>query len=186
MSMTLSWLTKRGFLRVAALASVLGFLLFAAVGSMAVGFTQSGPGSDAKGASSPIFGVKIPDGYRRWETVAVSQGPKELKSILGNAVAMKAYRDGKKAFPDGSILVKLSWKREALEGFEGDFVPGAATMVQIMVKDAKKYASTGGWGFGRFIDGKPADAAQHKSCFPCHSSTKEVIEQDFVFTRFAP
>ena len=66
------------------------------------------------------------------------------------------------------------------------WIMATATMVQIMVKDAKKYASTGGWGFGRFIDGKPADAAQHKSCFACHSSTQEVVDQDFVFTRFAP
>jgi hypothetical protein len=44
--------------------------------------------------------------------------------------------------------------------------------VQIMVKDSKKYASTGGWGFGRFIDRKPVDEAQHKTCFPCHEAAK--------------
>jgi Cytochrome P460 len=57
-----------------------------------------------------------------------------------------------------------------LAGVDGAFVTGPATTVQIMVKDSKKYASTGGWGFGRFIDGKPVDEAQHKTCFPCHEA----------------
>jgi hypothetical protein len=53
-----------------------------------------------------------------------------------------------------------------------------------MVKDSKKYASTGGWGFGRFINGKPADEAQHQTCFACHQA--RVQNHDFVFTRLAP
>src|SRR5262249_40384685 len=160
--------------------------------------TQTGSACDGKASNkpeklgrsddqgSPIFGVKIPDGYRQWELISVSQGKDELKSILGNGTALKAYRDGKTPFADGSILVKLSWKRAPLAGFDGDFVPAAATMVQVMVKDSKKYASTGGWGFGRFIDGKPADEAQHKACFACHSKTMKVRDHDFVFTHLAP
>jgi len=135
--------------------------------------------------ASPIFGVKVPDGYRQWELIAPSHSPAELKGILGNEAALKAYRDGKLPFPDGSVLVKLSWKRDPLAGFDGDFVPGRATMVQVMVKDSKKYAETGGWGFGRFVDGKPADEAQHKACFACHSKNAQVTETDFVFTRLA-
>jgi hypothetical protein len=53
-----------------------------------------------------------------------------------------------------------------------------------MVKDSKKYASTGGWGFGRFVNGKPVDEAQHKTCYGCHSA--HVKEHDLVFTRYAP
>jgi Cytochrome P460 len=135
--------------------------------------------------ASPIFGVKVPDGYRQWELIAPSQSPTELKGIVGNETAMKAYRGGKLPFPEGSILVKLSWKREPLARFDGDFTPGRPTMVQVMVKDSKKYAETGGWGFGRFIDGKPADEAQHKTCFACHSKNAQVRETDFVFTRLA-
>jgi hypothetical protein len=52
-----------------------------------------------------------------------------------------------------------------------------------MVKDSKKYASTGGWGFAQFNDGKPADEALHKTCFSCHEPAKD---RDFVFTRYAP
>jgi cytochrome c551/c552 len=53
-----------------------------------------------------------------------------------------------------------------------------------MVKDSKKYAASGGWGFGRFIDGKPADLAQHQSCLACHQA--KVVNHDLVFTRYAP
>jgi len=54
----------------------------------------------------------------------------------------------------------------------------------VMVKDSKKYAATGGWGFGRFIDGKPVDEAQHRTCFACHQAN--VKGHDIVFTRFVP
>lgn len=142
----------------------------------------------ADGESSPIFGVKIPDGYRQWELTSVSEDSekKELKSIVGNVPAMKAYRDKSVPFPDGSILVKLTWKRAPFDESDHVFAAGAATMVQVMVKDAKKYPTTGGWGFGRFIDGKAVDEAQHKTCFTCHSSNEKVTGQDFVFTRLAP
>jgi len=52
-----------------------------------------------------------------------------------------------------------------------------------MVKDSRKYATTGGWGFAQFKDGKPADAKLLKTCFPCHEPDKA---NDFVFTHYAP
>jgi hypothetical protein len=52
-----------------------------------------------------------------------------------------------------------------------------------MVKDSRKYAATGGWGFAQFKDGKPADKALLQACFPCHEPAKA---QDFVFTHYAP
>ena len=55
--------------------------------------------------------------------------------------------------------------------------------MQVMVKDSKKYAATGGWGFGDFKDGKPAGEAVIKTCFSCHEPAKD---HDFVFTRYAP
>jgi hypothetical protein len=198
--------TRRSFLAaVAAAASAFGLFLLAYAGcGLAVPFADAqapakGPlaaklampvaaHGSADDTSSPIFGVKIPDGFRKWELISASAAPdkNELKAIFGNGVSMKAYRDGTLPIPDGSTLVKLTWKREPLAGFDGAFVPGPATMVQVMVKDSKKYAATGGWGFGRFIDGKAVDEAQHKTCFACHSKTKAVKEQDFVFTRLAP
>jgi hypothetical protein len=142
--------------------------------------------ADVEGAS-PIFGVTIPDGYRQWELIAPShEGDplNELRAIFGNAVAIKAYRDGTLPFPDGAILAKLAWKHVPSAEFPAAFVPGIATTVQIMVKDSKKYAATGGWGFGRFLGGKPVDEAQHKTCFPCHEAG--VKGHDWVFTRWAP
>jgi hypothetical protein len=138
-------------------------------------------------ASSPIFGVTIPDGYRQWELVGVAHETdplNELRAVVGNAPAMQAYRTGALPFPDGTVLVKLAWKHTQSEEFAPAFVPGAATTIQVMFKDSKKYAATGGWGFGRFVNGEPADAAQHQTCFACHSAN--VRDHDFVFTRFAP
>jgi hypothetical protein len=138
-------------------------------------------------ASSPIFGVSIPGGYRRWELVGIAQETgalDELRAVLGNTPAILAYQAGALPFPDGTVLMKLAWKHERSKEFAPAFVPGAPTTVQVMVKDSKRYAATGGWGFGRFVDGEPADEAQHRTCFACHSANAR--DHDFVFTRFAP
>jgi hypothetical protein len=172
-------------------------LVFASIGAYAVGLMSSAavnaPAVSADDGGSPIFGVKIPVGYRHWELIAPSHEAGslgELRGVLGNAVAMKAYADGRLPFPDGAMLAKLAWKHvpsvednAALGHFQA-FVPGSATTLQFMVKDSKKYASTGGWGFGRFIGGKPVDEAQHKTCFACHAAHAK--GQDFVFTHYAP
>ncbi|GGP25293.1 cytochrome P460 family protein [Silvimonas amylolytica] len=139
-------------------------------------------------AASPIYGVKVPQGYRQWQFVApaLEAGElNELRAVLGNDVAMDAYKTDKtKPFPEGTVLVKLAWKHKPSPEFGTALVPGAPTTVQVMVKDSKRYAATGGWGFGRFIDGKPADLAQHQTCFACHAAL--VKDRDYVFTRFAP
>ncbi len=138
-------------------------------------------------AVSPIYGVAVPEGYRQWELIApaVEAEPlNELRAVVGNKTAVDAYRAGKLPFPDGTVLVKLAWKQMQSTEFEPATVPGPATTVQVMVKDSKKYTTTGGWGFGRFIGGKPVDEAQHRTCFACHEA--RVKGRDFVFTRFAP
>ena len=92
-------------------------------------------------------------------------------------------------FPDGAIIVALHWNRVASDednkvfGRVQAFVAGPPVNMQVMVKDSTKYAATGGWGFGDFIDGKPSDEAMHKACFSCHEPAKD---HDFVFTRYAP
>jgi hypothetical protein len=137
--------------------------------------------------SSPIYGVGIPDGYRQWQLIAPSEEAdplNEIRAILGNPIAIAAYRRGALPFPDGTILAKLAWKRTPSSEFAPASVPGAATTVQFMVKDSTKYATTGGWGFGRFINGKPADEAQHQTCYGCHLA--KVKNHDLVFTRIAP
>jgi hypothetical protein len=162
-------------------------LVVAAILSSVSSYGESAAQGALAADASPIYGVTIPDGYRHWELVAVAREDdplNELRAILGNTVALAAYRAGTTPFPDGTVLAKLAWKHVSSSRFEGAFVPGAATTIQFMVKDSTKYADTGGWGFGRFINGKPADEAQHQTCFACHSAY--VKDQDFVFTRLAP
>src|SRR5262249_49338976 len=62
-------------------------------------------------------------------------------------------------------------------------VAGSAVNVQFMVKDSKKYAASGGWGYADFTNGNPGNEALHQACFPCHQPVKD---RDFVFTRYAP
>ena len=83
-------------------------------------------------------------------------------AVLGNDVAIKAYREGNFLFPDGTIIAALHYRHVPSEennkvfGRDQSFVPGAPTNIQFMIKDSKKYAATGGWGFGHFQDGKPS------------------------------
>ena len=167
-------------------------LLAATVAMAAVVVSTAARSGQANGEAAPIFGVTIPPGYRDWQLISVTQEEgdfNQLRAALGNETAMKAYREGTIPFPDGTIIVALHWKRVASDednkafGRVQAFVAGPPANIQIMVKDSKKFAATGGWGFGDFTDGKPADAAKHKTCFPCHEPFKG---QDFVFTRYAP
>jgi hypothetical protein len=143
--------------------------------------------------AAPIFLTNIPTGYRDWQYISVAHEEGNLNSfgaILGNDVAIKAYREQTIPFPDGTIIAALHYRFEPSEennkvfGRDQSFVPGAPTNIQFMVKDSKKYAATGGWGFGHFnSDGKAVDDAFMKTCFPCHQKIKE---RDLVFTRYAP
>jgi hypothetical protein len=144
------------------------------------------------GDADPVFGIKIPPGYRNWKLISVAHEEgnlNDLRALLGNDVAIKAYREGKLPFPDGTIIARLAWSYVPSEennkvfGRSQSFVAGPATNVQFMVKDSKQYAATGGWGFAQFKDGRTADAAQLKTCFPCHEPVKA---RDFVFTHYAP
>lgn len=147
---------------------------------------------NASQEAAPIFVKTIPPGYRDWRLISVAREEGDLddiRAILGNDVAIKAYREARLPFPEGTIIARLAWSHDASEennktfGRAQSFVAGAPKNgVQFMVKDSKKYASTGGWGYGQFDDGKPATDAMLKTCFPCHQAVKE---RDFVFTRYA-
>jgi hypothetical protein len=146
----------------------------------------------ADDSGTPAYVTKIPPGYRDWKLISVSHEAGNLNSIgavLGNDVAIKAYREGKLPYPDGTIIAALHYghvpsaENNKVFGQAQSFVPGAATNIQFMVKDSTKYAATGGWGFATFVDGKPAAAASMKSCFPCHNEAKA---SDLVFTHYAP
>ena len=172
--------------------------LTAAVGVAAYIGSASG---QSNGDAAPIYGVKIPDGYRDWRLISVKRLTgaggklKQLRAELGNDIAIKAYREGTLPFPDGSIIAALHWNeassdsdnKDLAEGFPGlgleSTFAGDAVNAQFMVKDSKRYAASGGWGFADFTNGKPADLATHEKCFPCHVPGKD---HDYVFTRYAP
>jgi len=146
----------------------------------------------ADGESAPIFGIKIPPGYRDWKLISVAHEEgklNDLRAVLGNDIAITAYREGKLPFPDGTIIARLAWSYVPSEennkvfGRPQSFVAGPATNVQFMVKDSTKYASTGGWGFAQFNDGRPADETLLSTCFACHVPVKA---RDYVFTHYAP
>src|SRR3981189_496461 len=155
-----------------------------------VAYTAPASGQ-AGGAAAPVFGIELPPGYREWRLISVAHEEgklNDLRAILGNDIAIKAYREGKLPFPDGTIIARLAWsyipseEKNKFFGPPQSFVAGPATNVQFMVKDSTKYASTGGWGFAQFNDGKPADDALHNTCFACHVPVKT---RDFVFTNYA-
>ncbi len=174
----------------------IAFLLALTIVAGVIAFTAPASGH-ADEEASPIYGVTIPAGYRDWKLIAVDQllvpgKADQLRAQFGNDIAIKAYREGTIPFPDGAILAATHWTRVASEDnnkvlagpFPGaqSFVVGSPVNVQFMVKDSKKYAATGGWGFADFKDGKAGDKALHGTCFPCHMPAQD---HDYVFTRYA-
>jgi hypothetical protein len=167
--------------------------LLAAVATLPVAAAFMAPGTGQ--GDQEVFVTTIPPGYRDWKLVSVAHEEgnlNDIRAILGNDTAIKSYRDGKLPFPDGAIIARIAWKYVPSEennkvfGREQSFVPGDPPewYLQFMVKDSKKYAATGGWGYAQFDkDGKPAPEAKLKTCYPCH---EPIQARDFVFTRYTP
>src|SRR5215510_13773536 len=147
---------KRITLLLVAVATVAGFIASTATGT-----------KHTDQETAPVFGIKIPPGYRDWSVISVAHvggNVDDLRVKLGNDIAIKAYREGK-PFPDGAIIARLAWRQvtseennktlrgtlerrglsteETTKILSESFVAGPATNVQFMVKDSKKYASTG-------------------------------------------
>ncbi|MDD4913542.1 MAG: cytochrome P460 family protein [Methylococcales bacterium] len=122
--------------------------------------------------------------YIDWRVLGVSHRleKKYVRAIVGNNTAIHAGREGKTLpWPDGSIIAKLSWKEKVHPRWPAAIVPGEFAGAEAMVKDAKKYAATGGWGFGHW-EGKTLvmnDENATATCFACHTTMKD---NDYVFT----
>jgi hypothetical protein len=168
-------------------------LLVVVVALVCVVAAQPPTSQPADGAAAAIAAGKLPPGYRDWRLISVAREEGDLddiRAVLGNDTAIEAYRAAKLPYPDGTIIGRLAWSFDASEennktfGRRQSFVAGhPKNGVQFMVKDAGKYASTGGWKYVQFDDGKPlVDAAALQSCFDCHQAVKD---RDFVFTRYA-
>ncbi|WP_025659690.1 cytochrome P460 family protein [Rhizobium sp. IBUN] len=150
--------------------------------------------SGLTGDASPIFGVKIPEGYREWRLITVAHEAgknNDIRAVLGNDIAIKAFRDGTRPFPDGTIIARLAYVYESSPQNDKvfpapqSFVAGNPTNLQFSVKDSGKYADTGGWGYGQFENGmaNPSEPLI-KSCFACH--VKLDASKDFVFSHYSP
>jgi hypothetical protein len=145
--------------------------------------------------------------YEAWQLIATSQpddaggcGTSKVgctKAILGNPVMIQAYRNGipanGQAVPDGAAMAKVEWQKGHNASPYGVTVPGPQTEVSFMVKDAKRFPDTNGWGYatfehdaaaGTFKAAKPTTASNAKSlCHGCHTAGAKM--RDFVYTAYA-
>jgi hypothetical protein len=170
-------------------ASALGAVILAALGG-AVALAQQDRST-----------LKVPDGlsfaefkgYETWANISVSQDDKLLKSIAGNPAMIKAYQDGHpskaKPVPDGAKMVKIEWERKPhpLAPFSSTVsVPGDLHAVEFMVKDSKRFAATGGWGYAFFDYDAASQTLKPKGTgagcgFACHT---RVADDDYVYTHY--
>ena len=152
------------------------------------------------------YTVKVPGGlafaefrgYEDWQVVSVSMDGDLFATILANPVMIDAYRAGVpgngKPFPEGSKMAKIHWSPKKLETFPAATVPGTLHDIDFMVKDSKRFADSGGWGYAVFdYDAKsdaftpgtladnPPQGNDAKCGFACHTIVKT---RDYVFTEY--
>ena len=164
-----------------------------ALSSLVFGISAMGSARSASGQGSPVYDVTLPTGYRDWTVISVAHEAgknNDIRAIVGNDVAVRAFRAGKRPFPNGAIIVRLAWRYESSPRNDAvfpspqSFVAGPPTNVQVSVKNSKRYAASGGWGYGQFEDGKPnPDAHLVRTCFACHAKLPQ--GDDFVFTAYS-
>ncbi|WP_018262257.1 cytochrome P460 family protein [Methylobacterium sp. WSM2598] len=158
-------------------------------------------------AQQDKYGVSVPGGlsfsefrgYEGWQVVSTSHSDKLVAVILANPVMIDAYRTGipgnGKPFPDGSKMAKVHWNPARQQYFPDTTVPGTQHDVDFMVKDSKRFADSGGWGYAVFeydaasetfspgtLENQPPQANDAKCGFACHTI---VEKRDYVFTEFA-
>jgi hypothetical protein len=132
-------------------------------------------------------GIEMPEGYKDWRVISVAHRTDNntMRVIVGNDAAIAAARAGKtNPWPNGTILGKVVWKAKTSEHWEKATVPGDFVHAEFMIKDAKKHAATGGWGYARWtgMDQKPygKDANVAQECVACHTPVKS---RDWVYTQ---
>jgi hypothetical protein len=137
-------------------------------------------------------------GYEDWQVVSVSLDGGLLAAILANPVMIDAYRAGipgnGKPFPDGAKLAKIHWNPKQMEASPAATVPGIQHDMDFMVKDSKRFADSGGWGWATFdydatsdtftpgtLADHPPQGSDAECGFACHTSVKA---RDYVFTDY--
>ena len=131
-------------------------------------------------SAPPVVPVPYPDGYRAWTHVKANViGPAHkdfatqggFQHIYANAEAMTGYRT--RAFPEHSVVV-FEWLE--MTERDGAFAEGPRRQVDVMMKDARRFSETGGWGFQRFMKDSRTEVAASPSprqCFACHAQMKK-------------
>jgi len=167
-------------------------LIIAAIAGLLI-FMIPAPGHGAEATPAPYV-TKMPHGYRDYQWVSSAHEAGDLNSlgaVLGNDIAIKAYREGKYPFPDGSIIAALHYKNvpsdenNKIFGKVQSFVPGAPTNIQFMIKDSVKYAATGGWGFGFFQNGKPVARKRRIPIWSSPATRREIENESYRVKRQA-
>jgi hypothetical protein len=137
-------------------------------------------------------------GYETWQTISLSRTERLVAVIVGNPVMIDAYRAGipanGKAVPDGAKMAKIHWQPRPNQFFPTATVPGELVNVDFMVKDSKRFADSGGWGYAVFdynaasdsftpgtTAGTPPQGNDAKCGFACHMAAKT---RDYVFTEY--
>jgi len=138
-------------------------------------------------------GLRIPEGFKQWYLVHSTLITKEnnkfglfpgVHLIYVNATGLdRLKRGGSTPYPDGTMFTDDVREFSAVD--DGSYLEGTARKaITLMVKDSKKYASTGGWGFKAWAGGdstKPIAADPVTQCFSCHTPQKA---QDFTFSKY--
>jgi hypothetical protein len=157
-------------------------------------------------AAQDKYTLKVPGGlafsefrgYEAWQVVSISHDGPLMAAILANPVMIDAYQAGVpgngKPFPDGAKMAKIHWNPKEMETFPAATVPGSQHDMDFMVKDSKRFADSGGWGWAvfeydaasdTFRPGTEADtppqANDAKCGFACHTI---VQTRDYVFTDY--
>jgi Haem-binding domain/Cytochrome P460 len=142
-------------------------------------------GSKTMTVAQEFNGVPFMPEYKTWQAISSTDRTDNntMREILGNPVAIKAIAEGHiNPWPDGTVFAKMAWQQAAPDA-QGVVKTGAFIQVELMIKDSKKYASTDGWGWGRWrgTDFKPygKDAAFQNECTGCH---EPVAKNDYVYT----
>ena len=134
-------------------------------------------------------------GYDAWQVIAPSQPDGAIKVILGNPAMIEAYKAGflvnGQAVPDGAVMAKIQWSTITNPLLPGTNVPDVLRKVQFMIKDAKRFPDTDGWGYADFHYDAVSDSFKPMGNGPafakaaCHQCHTRVKARDFVFTSYA-
>lgn len=135
-------------------------------------------------------------GYEDWQVVSISQTTIPqigdlIEVILANPVMIEAYRAGvdgsNKPYPDGSKMAKIHWTtKKSVEAPTPTTVPDTLHDVDFMVRDSKRFADTGSWGYAQFNYDTASDTftplgTGAKCGFACHTIVRA---KDYVFTAY--